>query len=107
MVLPGGDGGGGGARRLVRSLRLWRLLLLPLLLAAALGHAWTYREEAEESDRWVGGWWRARAGRGRTEGRAPPPASPTWPCLVCQASPPSPLPRETRAGFALRRCVLL
>ncbi|XP_070593014.1 collagen and calcium-binding EGF domain-containing protein 1 [Erythrolamprus reginae] len=54
----GGDGGGGGARRLLqlalrspsRSLRLWLLLLL---LLAALGHAWTYREEPEESDREV------------------------------------------------------
>lgn len=61
-MVPRGDGGGGGggARRLLllalrspsRSLRLWLLLLL---LLAALGHAWTYREEPEESDRWVAG----------------------------------------------------
>ncbi|CAI5787731.1 Hypothetical predicted protein [Podarcis lilfordi] len=61
MVLRGG--GGGGARRLLllalwppptspSVLRLW-LLLLGLLLLAALGHAWTYREEPEESDREV------------------------------------------------------
>uniref|UniRef100_A0ABM5FU93 Collagen and calcium-binding EGF domain-containing protein 1 n=1 Tax=Pogona vitticeps TaxID=103695 RepID=A0ABM5FU93_9SAUR len=57
MVLRGGgSGGGGGAKRLgrlavwapSRSLRLWLLLVL---LLAALGHAWTYREEPEESDR--------------------------------------------------------
>ncbi|KAJ6656108.1 hypothetical protein lerEdw1_004158 [Lerista edwardsae] len=60
MVLQGGGGGGGGgARRRLRllvlcspsrSLRLWLLLVLPL---AALGHAWTYREEPEDSDREV------------------------------------------------------
>lgn len=58
-MVPRGDGGGGARRLLLlalrspsRSLRLWLLLLL---LLAALGHAWTYREEPEESDRWVAG----------------------------------------------------
>lgn len=73
MVLQGGGGGGGGARRRLlllvlcspsRSLRLWLLLVLPL---AALGHAWTYREEPEDSDRWVGG------EGGRWGGDRPPP----------------------------------
>ncbi|KAK9408629.1 collagen and calcium-binding EGF domain-containing protein 1 [Crotalus adamanteus] len=56
-MVPRGDGGGGARRLLLlalrspsRSLRLWLLLLL---LLAALGHAWTYREEPEESDREV------------------------------------------------------
>lgn len=108
MVLPGGGGGGGGgggARRLLllafaspaRSLRLW--LLLPLLLAAAVGHAWTYREEPEESDRWV-------AGRRGGEGGPHPQGHLALPFLSGAAAPL--FQGGARAGLALavtRRCV--
>uniref|UniRef100_A0ACB8EPC9 Collagen and calcium-binding EGF domain-containing protein 1 n=1 Tax=Sphaerodactylus townsendi TaxID=933632 RepID=A0ACB8EPC9_9SAUR len=49
LLLPPGAGGGGAARRRLRC----GLLLLLLLAAAPLGHAWTYREEPEDSDREV------------------------------------------------------